>query len=269
MLKLGTYESWFDSEPIVPGDTLPEVLAHLESYGYQGIQIGARFMPLGWEEIGRLVGASPITLCVAGGGGSLLAADPEARRKGVEQVKAGLRLAARLGAVGTICVPVRQPEIAAPPPPATLYGLQEEILVEELREIAPVAEEAGAKLIIEPLNRYLSQFIQTLDQAGRVCSLVDSPAITFMADTFHMNIEEGDMGAAIERNAAHLRYVHLADSHRFQPGSGHLDFRPVLAALKRIGYDGWLTLECKILGEDRGRALTDTAALIRRIWDEV
>jgi sugar phosphate isomerase/epimerase len=268
MLKLGTYESWFDGEPIVPGDSLEEVLENLEAYGYQGIQTGARFRGLGPEEIGRIVNASNIRLCIAGGGGGLLAADPEARKAGVEATKQGLRLAARLGAIGSICVPIRRPEMEPPPPPKTLYELQEEILIEELREIAPVAESEGVMLILEPLNRYESQFIQRLDQAYKVCAAVGSPNIRFMADFFHMNIEEVDMGKAIEATAEYLGYVHLADSHRYQPGSGHLDFGPGLAALKRIGYDGFMTLECKIMGEDKGKALTESAAVIRKLWDE-
>lgn len=269
MLKLGTYESWFDGEPIVPGDTLEEVLRNLESYGYQGIQIGARFRDLGWEEIGRIVKASNIRLCIAGGGGGLLAADPETRRAGVEATKEGLRLAARLGAIGSICVPIRRYEMEPPPPPKTQYEQHEEILIEELRDIAPVAEAEGVLLILEPLNRYESQFIQRLDQAHKICTAVGSPNVRFMADFFHMNIEEVDMGKAIEATADYLGYVHLADSHRYQPGSGHLDFRPGLAALKRVGYDGFMTLECKIMGEDKGRALKESAALIRRLWDEV
>ena len=73
---------------------------------------------------------------------------------------------------------------------------------------------------------------------------------------------------AIEANAEYLSYVHLADSNRYQPGAGHLDFRAPLAALKRIGYDGWLTLECRILGDDRAAALARSADLVRRTWAE-
>jgi len=106
-------------------------------------------------------------------------------------------------------------------------------------------------------------------QAAEICRAVGSPGIKLMADFFHMNIEEADMGRAIEEVADCLAYVHLADSNRYQPGAGHLDFRPGLAALKRIGYDGYMTLECKILGEDQGQALIETARYIRTIWDEV
>jgi len=269
MIKLGTYESWFDAEPIVPGDSFPEVLKNMGDYGFQGIQIGARYRDLGWDEIGRMCKESGIRLCIAGGGGNLLAKDPDVRRQGVAAVKDGLRLAGRLGAIGSICVPIRRPEMDPPAPPKTLYELQEEILIEELAEIAPVAEEAGVYLIIEPLNRYESQFIQRLGQAHKVCAAVGSPNIRFMADFFHMNIEEVDLGKAIEATKDYLGYVHLADSNRFEPGAGHLDFKPGLAALKRIGYDGFMTFECKVMGADKGKALTDSAALIRKLWDEV
>ncbi len=270
MLKLGTYEAWFDGEPIVPGDTLEERLANLEAFGYQGIQLTRKSWAMGWPAIKKALSTSSIQLCIAGGGGGLLAGDPEQRRAAVEQIKKGLYLAAEAGAVGSIVVPVRtRPEIDPPPPPRTLYDLEREILIEELTEIAPVAEETGAKVILEPLNRYESHFLQRLDQAAEICRAVNSPGIKTMADFFHMNIEEVDMGAAIEAAADCIAYVHLADSNRYQPGAGHLDFRPGLAALKRIGYDGFMTLECRIMGEDKGQALMEAARYIRKLWEEV
>lgn len=269
MLKLGTYEAWFDGEPIVPGATLEERLANLERWGYQGIQLQRRTVESGLPAIQKALASSSVELCIYGGGGGLLAADPEQRRSAVAQIKAGLYNAAELGAVGSIVVPVRVPEIAPPKPPKTLYELQREILIEELAEIAPTAEETGARVILEPLNRYESRFLNRLDQAADICRAVGGPGIQTMADFFHMNIEEADMGRAIEDAADYIAYVHLADSNRYQPGAGHLDFRPGLAALKRIGYDGFMTLECRIVGEDKGQALVEAARYIRALWDEV
>lgn len=266
MLKLGTYEAWFDGEVIVPGETLEERLANLEAWGYQGIQLQRRSLELGLPAIHRALANSPVELCIFGGGGGLLAADEQVRRAAVEKIKQGLREAAELGAVGSIVVPVRVPEIAPPDPPRTLYELQCQILIEELAEIAPTAEETGAAVILEPLNRYESRFLNRLDQAAEICRAVGSPGIKLMADFFHMNIEEIDIGQAIEDAAEHVGYVHLADSNRYQPGAGHLDFRPGLAALKRIGYDGFMTLECRILGEDRGKALIESARMVRDLW---
>jgi sugar phosphate isomerase/epimerase len=271
MPKLGTYEAWFDGEVIVPGDTLEERLANLEAWGFDGIQIQRKTLEqYTLADLKRATARSSVKICIFGGGLRLLAADREARQACVAEVKQGLRDAAELGAVGSIVVPIRvQPEIAPPPPPKTIWELEREILIQELIEIAPVAEETGAKVILEPLNRYESHFLKQLGQAAEICRTVGSRGITFMADFFHMNIEEVDLGKAIAENADYLSYVHLADSNRYQPGAGHLDFRPGLSALKRIGYDGYLTLECRIVGADRGQALAESARLIRRIWDEV
>ena len=270
MLRLGTYDFWFDGEEIVPGDTLEERLANLETWGYQGIQLGRQSRELGWPAIKEALAGSSIELCIAGGGGGLLSAEKQTRQEGVERIKEGLQLAADLGAIGSIVVPIgRTPEISRPDPPRTLYDAQRDILIEQLALIAPTAEETGALVILEPLNRYETHFLQRLDQAAEICRAVGSPGVKMMADFFHMNIEEADMGEAIEGAADCLAYVHLADSNRYQPGSGHLDFRPGFAALKRIGYDGWMTLECKITGEDKGKALVESARYVREIWDQV
>lgn len=269
MLKLGTYEAWFDGEVIVPGETLEERLANLEEWGYQGIQLHRRTAERGVPALKKALAGSSVQLCIYGGGGGLLAAEKETRDAAVAQIKQGLYQAAELGAIGSIVVPVRVPEIPPPEPPKTLYDLQCEILIEELVEIAPVAEETGARVLLEPLNRYESRFLQRLDQAAEICRAVGSPGIQFMADFFHMNIEEIDMGQAIKDSADYLGYVHLADSNRYQPGAGHLDFRPGLAALKQIGYDGFMTLECRIMGEDKGRALVESARYIRDLWERV
>jgi sugar phosphate isomerase/epimerase len=268
MIKLGTYDFWFDGEPIVPGDTLEERLANLEAWGYQGIQLGRPSLELGWPAIEQALARSRIQLCIAGGGGDLLVPDPAERQAVVARIAEGLRRAAALGAVGVLVVPGHRPQIPAPAPPRTLAEVEREILVEELRKLAPIAEETGTRVILEPLNRYETHFLRRLDQGVEICRMVGSPGIALMADFFHMNIEEDDIGAAIEGAAEHLAYVHLADSNRYQPGAGHLDFRPGFAALKRIGYSGWLTLECRLRGPDKGRALVETARLIRQLWEE-
>lgn len=270
MLKLGAYEAWFDGETIVSGETLEERLANLEAWGYQGIQLSQPSRALGLPAIKKALAGSCIRLCIYGGGRGLLSADPDARQAAVEQIKQGLRQAAELGAIGSIVVPIfGSPELAPPAPPRTLYELERDTLIEELAQIAPTAEQTGAKVILEPLNRYESHFLQRLVQAADICRTVGSPGIGLMADFFHMNIEEVDMGQAIEGAADCLVYVHLADSNRFQPGAGHLDFCPGLAALKRIGYEGFMTLECRVAGANKGKALIEAARYIRDIWDSV
>lgn len=274
-VKLGVLEHWFDGEPVVPGRTLADRLAALEEAGYQGIQLSAVSHREGMDAIRAALANSPVRLLIFGRHGRILACDPETRAQAVQDISAGLREAAELGAVGSILVPIRtQPEIAPPNPPSfgvrrmkTLVELEKEILVDQLGKIAPVAEETGVPIVLEPLNRYETHLIKSLDDAGEICRAVGSPGIKMMGDFFHMNLEDDDMGAAIERNADVLAYIHLADSGRYEPGTGHLDFRPGFAALKRIGYDGYMTIEAKIKGEATVEALAASATYIRDTWN--
>lgn len=274
-IKLGVLEHWFDGEPVVPGKTLADRLAALEEAGYQGIQLSAASHREGIESVKSALANSSIRLLIFGRHGRILAADAETRAQAVEDISAGLHEAASMGAIGSILVPIRtKPEIEPPNPPSfgvhpmkSLVDLEREILVEQLARIAPAAEAAGVPVILEPLNRYETHLIKSLDDAAEICRAVGSPGIKMMGDFFHMNLEDDDMEAAIERNADCLAYVHLADSGRYQPGTGHLDFTPGFRALKRIGYDGYLTLECKIKGEATVDALKETATYIRDTWD--
>jgi sugar phosphate isomerase/epimerase len=274
-VNLGVLEHWFDGEPVVPGRTLDERLHNLEAAGFQGIQLSAVSHREGMDAIRKSLANSSVKLLIHGRSGRILAGDAEARAQAVEDISAGLHVAAELGVVGSILVPIRsQPEIAPPAPPSfgvhrmkTVVDLEREILIEQLGKIAPTAEASGVPIILEPLNRYETHLIKSLDDAAAICRAVGSPGIRMMGDFFHMNLEDDDMGAAIERNADCLAYIHLADSNRFQPGTGHLDFRPGFAALKRIGYDGFMTLECKIKGDATVDALKETASFIRDTWD--
>jgi|GEM_PF-5553448 len=89
MIKLGTYDFWFDGEPIVPGDTLDERLANLEKWGYQGIQFGRPSLELGWPRIREALAKSTIQVCIAGGGGDLIVPDPSARQAAVNRLAGG------------------------------------------------------------------------------------------------------------------------------------------------------------------------------------
>lgn len=270
MPKLGVMEHWFDGEEVVPGATLEERLANLEAWGYQGMQYGARTLRnYSLSDLKRIFAQSSIRLLIHGRRGRILAADRETRQAAVEEIKTGLYEAAELDVVGSILVPIRvEPEIPPPAPPRTIFEVEREILLEELAKLAPVAEEVGKPILLEPLNRYESHFLRSLGQAAEICRAVGSPGIKMMADTFHMNIEDADLGKAIEEVADCLAYVHLADSNRYQPGVGHFDFYSVFAALKHMGYDGYLTLECKVLGADRGAALAESARYIQEVWEE-
>ena len=101
----------------------------------------------------------------------------------------------------------------------------------------------GVVIALEALNRYETHLLRTLADADELRRLIDSPHVQLMADVFHMNIEEDSIAASIRAHAEHIVHVHLADSQRREPGSGHLDFGAVFEALADYGYAGALAME--------------------------
>jgi sugar phosphate isomerase/epimerase len=101
----------------------------------------------------------------------------------------------------------------------------------------------GLVIALEALNRYETHLLRTLDDAERLRRMIDSPNVQLMADVFHMNIEEDSIAAALRTHAEHIVHVHLADSQRREPGSGHLDFVSVFEALADNAYTGALAME--------------------------
>lgn len=118
-----------------------------------------------------------------------------------------------------------------------------DLLVENLRELATYAGDKGVVLCIEPLNRFETSFINLAAQAIEVVDRVDHPSCRIMLDTFHMNIEEKSLGAAIRAAGPRLHHVHTCENDRGAPGSGNVAWDEVAAALSDVGYDGPLVIE--------------------------
>jgi D-psicose/D-tagatose/L-ribulose 3-epimerase len=112
-----------------------------------------------------------------------------------------------------------------------------------LREAGKYAEDKGVLLCVESLNRFETSFINTTDQLLELIEMVDCPAVQVMADFFHMNIEEKDPAAAVEKMGSRLHHIHANDNDRGTPGTGHVDFEAHAKALKKIGYEEALVIE--------------------------
>lgn len=131
-----------------------------------------------------------------------------------------------------------------------------------MRRILPEAQRRGVTIMIEPVNRYESNFINSLDDAAALLSRLQSPNVGIMADVFHMNIEDDSIPGALRRNRDYVKYVHMADSNRRAPGQGHTDFPAIIGALREMDYDGWLGVEI-LPGSDPDRAAGDAARFLR------
>jgi len=112
-----------------------------------------------------------------------------------------------------------------------------------LKEAAKYAEDKGITLAVEPLNRFETSFINLTEQAVELVEMVGSPAVKIMMDTFHANIEEKNLGKAVEMAGPRLVHIHANENDRGTPGTGHVPWDEVAAALKKINYSGALVIE--------------------------
>ena len=127
-------------------------------------------------------------------------------------------------------------------PPAE-YKKQWKTVVKNLKTISQYAEKRGKQICMEPLNRFETDFINTCDQALKMVKAVGSPALKLHLDTFHMNIEEKCQGDAIRKAGKLLAHFHACGSDRGTPGNDHIDWKPIVAALKAIRYNGDIVIE--------------------------
>jgi D-psicose/D-tagatose/L-ribulose 3-epimerase len=134
---------------------------------------------------------------------------------------------------------------------------------EALLRVADKAQPAGILLAVEPINRFECYLMNTLKDGVAFARRVNHPAVGVLFDTFHANIEEKNMVAAIrEQGRGIIRHVHCSANDRGIPGEGHIPWQGVFGALNEIGYDGWFVLEAF------GRSLPGLAAATK-IWRDL
>jgi len=115
--------------------------------------------------------------------------------------------------------------------------------VECYQSLGPVLAKHGVTIAIEPLNRFETYFLNTAADGGALCDEIGHPNVGLLLDTFHANIEEKSIGQAYRTAGKRLKHVHTCENDRGTPGSGHVEWKDVFAAIREIGYDGWLTIE--------------------------
>ena len=98
-------------------------------------------------------------------------------------------------------------------------------------------------IALEPLNRFETYFLNIADDAAQLAAAIGHPNVGILFDTFHANIEEKDVAAALRSVAPHLKHLHACENDRGIPGSGHTDWRGVFSTLRELRYDGWVTIE--------------------------
>jgi sugar phosphate isomerase/epimerase len=242
-------------EQLLPGDTLLEKWDFARAAGYDAIELRGKG-DLAFQErlpelrAARAAGVDMPTVCV-----EMLhffaAFDADLRRDAIVQMKSQLSVIAELGGRGAMTPASygmfsnRLPPFVAPRTPEE----DREVLIAGLTELGEHAKSEGVSLYLEPLNRYEDHMVNRLEQAVDLIRAVGLPSVQVGADTYHMDIEEAQPTEALLAAADYIGHVQVSDSNRFQPGAGHLDWAGVLSTLERIGYDGYLAVECRLTGD--------------------
>lgn len=258
---------------LVTGATLKEKFQRAADYGFAGIELAA------WgfsgpmadhrqeiEAAAAATGLKVSSLCSMGTD-DFAHPDRAEREKRVNGLVRMLQLADDVGARGVVGLPIRKPvQIPDLSPVADEPTLTNQLTVALLQSVIARTPDVKARVFLEPLNRYETNFLRTVAHAADLCRKVGSDRVQIMADMFHMSIEEARVDTALESVASHVGHLHLADSNRLLPGQGHTDFAASFRVMKQTQFQGWFALECSVNG-DPDVVLPQAVAFIHTAWD--
>ncbi|MBN1315824.1 MAG: sugar phosphate isomerase/epimerase [Anaerolineales bacterium] len=254
---------------MAPGKTIREKLDNLERFGFEGVEVrmlSDEATPELVAEYEEALAASSLevgAVIVPGFSCALKFDSEESFQIKLKEAKKALDIGARFGG-GVFVTPEYSPQpIPLWHPPTRIDAREREVFYRFMTEIAEYAVRIDGYALLEPINRYETHFYHNIYQVVEVIEAVGSERIRLVIDFFHMNLEEGDIPASIEYAAAYIKHVQLGDNNRQLPGYGHTNFVSGFAALKRIGYDGLMALECQI-PDDPERELPACVQYLRR-----
>ena len=220
-------------------------LSQIALLGYDGIELAIRDPKLiDLDLLDRLVrkyglGVPAIGTGQAWGedGLSFTDPDPKVRQAAIKRIKSHIPVAAHFEAVIIIGL------LRGIVKPGVEHSQAMDWLVMALRECSEAARPHGVRLALEPINRYETTLINNATEGLDLIERVGADNFGLLLDTFHMNIEEADIEASIHACGERIFHFHVADSNRWYPGAGHLDFGSILAELFTMDYRGWVSGE--------------------------
>jgi sugar phosphate isomerase/epimerase len=235
--------------PLCWGGEPPErILQRVAEIGYEGIELQVRD-PNAFDTaaFGRMVRAAGLVITAVSSGPVtgvdglfLVAADPGVRARALERFGLVLRLAAEYGVHATIGGMRGFAKWA--PDRATGLGW----FRAAIEHLIVDAEKLGAPIVLEPQNRYQTDFLNTIGETlAFIEDLGGPPSLIIEGDLFHMALEERSVLAALVTGARSglMNYLQLGDSNRLAPGWGSFNWVDIVETLKAVGYDGWLAME--------------------------
>ena len=233
-----------------------EVLETIAEAGYDAVDLDAEPDKIDAKQFEEVAGmAASLGLKVpaligawalwhAGEGRDLASSDESVRNHGVQYAKKCIDLAATFDEPPVFEI-VACPVKAEYPVSSVPRDVLRRNFVKSAREIVKYAAERNVSLAIEPINRFegYAGFLNSIADGISIVDELGADNLGVLADFFHVNIEDADLNDALRLAGDRLMHIHLADSNRQAPGTGHLDFLQVIRTLNAIGFRGYLSLD--------------------------
>lgn len=244
-------------EAMLPGRSALERFQRAQALGLAGVELDAGNLDMRIEELADAIEATGVQAAAIHMGhiDGYLSPERDDREAAISQLRQTMASAVDLGVEIVTFVPQwgpsRMPDLT---PYRARQELDAEMMIWLLRTVSDLAYALGVTLAMQPVNRFETDFMHTLTQAGHFCEVVkDHPHIRIAASLFDMALEEDDPIEALKAQASRIAYMRIADSNRRLPGEGLLDFKAISGALSEAGYQGWLTLASTEPGQDAVR----------------
>ena len=263
-MRLGTQDKDFFPKE------LTEKFAFVKGMGFECFEIDGKVLVEQAEEVKKAIAVTGLPVSTACGGYRGWIGDfiEERRTNGVADLKEILRALQEVGGTGVV-IPAAWGMFTFRLPPMISPRSHEgdvQAILASLKELDPVAGECGVWLYLEPLNRYQDHMLNTIQDAVAIIEAGGFERVKITGDFYHMSIEEDDISESLRRYAPYYGHIHIAENHRYQPGSGRIDFKRHMAALKEIGYTGDVVNEGRIRGEDPRKAYQDSVTYMRQFF---
>lgn len=237
--------TWVWVSPLTD-DNVASLLRTVADLGFDAVEIPLENVgDLSAETVGAALADTGLTPYVVGAmapGRDLVSTDPASVARTRDYLRGCIDLASSVGA-RSVCGPF----YAATGRVWRMDAAERTAAYAEMREgLAPVVDHAGERgvtLGIEPLNRYETSLVNTVDQALEAYDAMLGPALGLALDTYHLNLEERSTADAVRRAGTHLVHLQVCGSDRGAPGGDQTDWPALLAALDDVGYDGPLNIE--------------------------
>lgn len=127
--------------------------------------------------------------------------------------------------------------------PGITHAEAMKLAADVIQSAVPAFEACDVTLALEPLGPAEGDFLRTAAAGAELMNMIQSPHVQLHLDVKAMSTESIEIPQLIEEHADHLAHFHANDPNLLGPGMGDVDFRPIFAALEKVGYDGWVSVE--------------------------